>query len=82
MDKELREILKEFYKHATGIEDFGCKECERYYSAILKLFKQEMLRLIGEDEDKYLDTIYSELARVERGRNQLRAELRKKVGEI
>jgi len=29
MDKELREILKEFYKHATGIEDFGCKECER-----------------------------------------------------
>jgi hypothetical protein len=55
MNKELREILKPWGQACyTGYVDPA-----NVISAILKLFKQEMLRLIGEDieyEDAPLDT--------------------------
>jgi hypothetical protein len=86
MDKELIwKVLTEEQGCKLSGEDCTHRKCRRYLtckgmvSAITTLFKQEMLRLIGEDEDKYLDTIYSELARVERGKNQLRAELRNAI---
>jgi hypothetical protein len=51
-------------------------------SAILKLFNKEMLRLIGEDEEVKNIEFKGEFTQGKMiGRNQLRAELRKKVGE-
>ena len=72
MDKELKRIyvaVKFGNPDKVGYEQFS--------SAILKLFKQEMLRLIGED-------IYSDgfdKKSFNQGYNQAKAELRKKVGE-
>jgi hypothetical protein len=81
MDKELREILKPWGQVCyTGYVDPA-----NVISAILKLHKQEMLGLIGEDEvcethdndnlelDEYIEPCYIKI------RNNLRAELRKKV---
>jgi hypothetical protein len=60
---------------------------DELHSTILKLFKERMLGLIGSDEvcethngkylelDEYLEPCYIKI------RNNLRAELRKKVGE-
>jgi hypothetical protein len=60
---------------------------EEKASAILKLFKQEMLRLIGEDEPEHAEDMPDNVRGTSMdvciaiGRNRLRAELRKKVGE-
>jgi hypothetical protein len=53
---------------------------EEKASAILKLFKQEMLRLIGKNERKSI-TMSGYTESFIEGKNTLRAELRKKVGE-
>jgi hypothetical protein len=104
MDKELRKILEKLYNKGfkycvRGQEDASTalKDVDQAHSAILKLFKQEMLRLIGENEKLRIESIRKdgkvspeEKLHYERlgfpydeaiiGRNQLRAELRKKVG--
>ena len=65
------------------------KWIDQAHSAILKLFKQEMLRLIGEDRKpvpelegsgNYRRSIVSN--NITAGYNFAKAELRKKVGEI
>ncbi len=35
----LRKILEDFYKHATGFNDYGCKECNQALSSILSVAK-------------------------------------------
>jgi hypothetical protein len=99
MDKELSRILVNYGGNIECDECEGCNAClDEAISAILKLFKQEMLRLIGENEKLRIESIRKdgkvspeEKLHYERlgfpydetiiGRNQLRAELRKKVGE-
>ena len=39
-DKELDEILKKYYEHMCGVDDYGCDLCLKY--------KQEILDLQGE----------------------------------
>jgi hypothetical protein len=79
---KLRELLYEFYRNRKDFPERSKFETteeiyDQAHSAILKLFKQEMLRLIG--EDKIRTTEYTlEVT----GYNQAKAELRKKVGEI
>jgi siroheme synthase (precorrin-2 oxidase/ferrochelatase) len=85
MDKELRERIEEILKDIVEItaEDMDGIQAYniRYVEAtdqILKLFKERMLELIGDDKkgavglSKFME--YS-------GYNQAKAELRKKVGE-
>ena len=40
---KLMEILNKFYKHATGVDDFGCKYCLEANSAITKLFEDDYI---------------------------------------
>jgi hypothetical protein len=85
MNKELREILKPWGQACyTGYVDPA-----NVISAILKLFNEEMLRLIGDNEKRWWIGIGSTSTWGSspkskdwiNGRNTLRAELRKKVGE-
>lgn len=43
LDERLEDILKQFYFHATGIEDYGCKECVQALSDIKRAVREEML---------------------------------------
>lgn len=36
-EKELDKILKNFYEHMCGIDDYGCKSCLKYKQQILDL---------------------------------------------
>jgi hypothetical protein len=93
MDK-LREIIKGTMVYSTnkaraGLFDYDQlnEQADMLTSAITKLFKERMLELIGSDEvcethdndnlelDEYIEPCYIKI------RNNLRAELRKKVGE-
>jgi hypothetical protein len=88
MDKlreEIRDLLKANITFWHGIPtDIWIEEISQATNQILKLFKQEMLRLIGEDEPEHAedmpDNVRGTLIDVcmAIGRNRLRAELRKK----
>jgi hypothetical protein len=66
-EEKLREILRDFYKHITGIDDFGCKHCFEALSRILDLpckieLDEDMLMLtlsekIPECEDTFGDNL-------------------------
>jgi hypothetical protein len=87
MDKKLWGVLTEKHGCKLSGEDCTHRKCRRYLTckgmvtAILKLFEEEMLRLIGEDEEGRIEW-YSPKGEVrgctkeELARNQLRAELR------
>jgi hypothetical protein len=86
MDKELIwKVLAEEQGCKLSGEDCNGKSCLRYYtckgitSAILKLFKERMLELIGKNKKMPKET--DECKYAEQTANELRAELRKKVGE-
>jgi hypothetical protein len=71
MDKELREILKPWGQVCyTGYVDPA-----NVISAITKLFKERMLELIGDNDE--VEPNWEGIS--QRARNDLRAELRKKV---
>jgi hypothetical protein len=83
-DKVAWELI-EYYKDNNISQDVE-REIYQYtdqaHSAILKLFKQEMLRLIGTDiMTDYKKHSYQHCKGCENdGYNQAKAELRKKVG--
>jgi hypothetical protein len=72
MDKMIWKVLAEEQGCKLSGEDCNGKSCLRYYtckgiaSAILTLFKQEMLRLIGDDKD---DVVYGQDMSFDRGLN-------------
>jgi hypothetical protein len=88
MDK-LREILEELYvSNPVGGVSNDNGSIDQAHSAILKLFKQEMLRLIGENKVAGMQLIAGSNMRFcdndeevayTNGYNQAKAELRKKV---
>lgn len=39
MKSELERVLKNFYEHATGTDDYGCEGCKKYETRILDIFK-------------------------------------------
>jgi hypothetical protein len=95
MDKELSRILVNYGGNIECDECEGCNAClDEAISAILKLFKEEMLRLIGENRESLAQLIHKHLFNADMTENSpvrnlhiyalvddLRAELRKKVGE-
>jgi len=36
LEDRIRNILSDFYYHATGVDDYGCKACKAALSAILR----------------------------------------------
>jgi hypothetical protein len=46
----IENILKDFYKHTTGVDDFGCKHCKKY----LALIKSEVEGIINNLPSEYL----------------------------
>jgi hypothetical protein len=87
MDKELRELIEEIAinAHSRGVNGnitvIDGKELDQAHSAILKLFKERMLELIGEDKPIERHLLNDKLIREYEGYNQAKAEQRKKVGE-
>jgi len=72
MDKELKLIYTAVKFGKPDEIDFS-----KFSSFVRKLFKQEMLRLIGEDEP--ITYGYDEDTKIVIGKNQLRAELRNAI---
>lgn len=40
LGSRLDEILKEFYTHSTGVDDYGCADCIEAKTAILRAVKE------------------------------------------
>jgi hypothetical protein len=98
MDK-LREILKETTDSCFDCAKRGeavmceqgklfekCQAITESETAITKLFKERMLRLVGDDIEEYTPPTFTTSKKVlteeyVKGYNQALAELRKKVGE-
>ena len=50
--KELEGLLREFYLHAVGVDDFGCKECKKYANKIfskLQAQKEDFIKVDPRD---------------------------------
>jgi len=56
--KRLEEILKEFYTHIAGVDDYGCKDCRKIAEKILKefVYKDNL-----PSEDEYAKSLYNYL---------------------
>ena len=42
MKKKIDNILRKFYGHVVGIDDYGCKGCEKFVDQIYDLHKKEL----------------------------------------
>ena len=54
MKSDIKKILKDYYEHMCGVDDYGCDLCIKYEKQINKYIDQKMIEARIEDNKKWL----------------------------